>query len=105
MVNTMLTIYRISDQSIQAKVGTPFTIELEGNPTTGYEWQVPLDESKLELVKQEYQPLSGNFGSGELTRFVIRPIATGEALIRAVYQRSWETTPAQQHDFRVLISS
>lgn len=99
----MSTIYRIGAQQIQAKVGDSFTIELEGNPTTGYEWQLSLDESKLELVEQSHQPLTGNVGGGEITRFVIKPLAAGAALIRAVYQRQWETTPAQQHDFGVYI--
>jgi len=101
----MPNVYRKTDTQIQAKVSEPFIIELECNPTTGYQWRLTLDESSVKLVDQHYQTAGGGFGGGGLERFVLQPIKGGKTSIRAAYKRQWETTPLQQQDFLVRISA
>ena len=79
------------DQEIAASVGEPFVIELEGNATTGYQWELEFDESDLKLLGDEYHPAgSGGVGSGGRHRFTHQPVAAGRASILARYKRPWE---------------
>jgi inhibitor of cysteine peptidase len=100
----MPNVYRKTDAQIRAKVGDPFIIELECNPTTGYQWRLTLDESKVKLVDQHYQTAGSGVGSGGLERFICQPVKGGQTSIRATYKRQWETTSRKQQDFLVRIS-
>jgi len=100
----MPTTYRKTDTQIRAKVSEPFIIELEGNPTTGYQWHLTLDESQVKLLDQQYQTTGSGFGGGGLERFVFQPVKRGKTSIHATYKRQWETTSLEQQDFLVHIS-
>jgi len=43
-------------KAIEVQAGQNFTITLEANATTGYQWQFakPLDESAIQLISSEY---------------------------------------------------
>lgn len=58
----MSLIYSKSNNQIIAGVGDPFVIELEGNPTTGYEWQLQFDSDKIVLLDQQYKPVGSKLG-------------------------------------------
>lgn len=78
--------------------GSTFTIKLEGNPTTGYQWAL-LPESQNDLVMKAmgeavYEPskpvLTGSGGSYTFTFMAANP---GTAVLRFGYARSWEKNP------------
>jgi predicted secreted protein len=75
--------------------GQEFEIRLQGNPTTGYGWQVTeIDAQKVQMLaedyvehKQEDQPI---VGAGGTYIFRFRASAEGQTRIVIVYQRPWE---------------
>ena len=70
-------------------------IDLEGNPTTGYQWKViSADADKLE-VKDEYIPdenKEGLVGKGGTYRFTAHGIGEGNCSIDIAYMRGWESS-------------
>ena len=90
--------------AIQAAAGDRFAIELAGNPTTGYTWQVHVDSRHLELLGREYQPGGIAAGAGGVEVFLFRAIAPGETEIDCDYRRPWEKEVHTDRRFRVVIS-
>lgn len=101
----MASVYTKSDNEITASVGDSIVIELEGNPTTGYEWKLHFDSDKLKLLDQQYKVGGGSIGAGGVQRFKIEALKPGQTTIRAVYKRAWEADPLEEHTFRVKVTS
>ena len=96
--------YRKAEHNIVANNGETFVIELEGNPTTGYEWQLEFEPDQLELVDEAIQPLSNNVGAAAAHRFELRAARPGKATVRALYKRRWETKAIDQQTFDVEVT-
>ena len=75
---------------IQVAVGDEFAIELEGNPTTGYTWQIQTDSRHLALLGQEFEPGGKGVGAGGREVFRFHVLASGEAEIDCEYRRPWD---------------
>ena len=90
-------VYGKDDTDIEAKTGETFTIKLEENPTTGYQWSIAVsDESVVVLDKDDYEPddQSGELvGSGGTRVLTFKALKAGTATIGMVYERSWEPNP------------
>jgi inhibitor of cysteine peptidase len=75
--------------------GQEFEIRLQGNPTTGYGWQVTeIDAQKVQMLAEDYvehkqgdQPIAG---AGGTYIFRFKALTEGQAHIEIVYQRPWE---------------
>ena len=98
------------DKPVTAAAGTQFTIELECNPTTGYEWQPVFSPEKVRLVRR--QLLRGGrqadgegpaFGAGGTARFVFEALAAGTTTIRMALKRSWEPAAIVERSYRVVV--
>jgi inhibitor of cysteine peptidase len=81
-----------SGSTIEAGVGDEITISLEGNPTTGYTWNVlqPRNADVVAFEDRDYEAesdLAGAPGTEELT---FEAVAPGEATIELGYFRPWE---------------
>ena len=78
---------------VELEVGDTLVIELEGNPTTGYNWQVEeINPAVLEQVG-EVQFKSDNamlVGSGGVVTLTFRAVEAGNSPLALVYLRSWE---------------
>jgi len=94
-------VYGVDDTSISVKAGDMFTIKLEANATTGYEWSATIsDETILALDKSDYvadEAASGVVGSGGAQVMTFKALKSGEATIDMVYQQSWEPKDDDQH--------
>jgi predicted secreted protein len=102
----MSRVYTRAENKIVVPVGESFTIELEGNPTTGYEWELQFDNDKLKLTDQQYQPPGANaIGGGGKEQFILKAIKKGNTVIRAVYKRAWESDPIEEKKFDVQIKT
>ncbi len=102
-------VYGKEDTDIAAKAGETFTIKLNENPTTGYQWSVSIsDESVVALDKDEYVPddKSGELaGSGGVRVLTFKALEAGTATINMVYERSWEPDPDDEKvQFNVTVS-
>jgi predicted secreted protein len=96
--------YGKSDDKIDARVGEPFTIELEGNATTGYRWQLELADDKVRLVDEQYVGQGGGaVGAGGKFVFTVEPVTRGQTTIRARYKRPWDAHTPEQQEFRLDI--
>ena len=100
----MASVYTKSDNEITASVGDSFVIELEGNPTTGYEWKLHFDSDKLKLLDQQFK-VGGSVGAGGAQQFKVEALKSGQTTIRAVYKRAWESDSLEEHTFRVKVTS
>lgn len=99
-----------SSQQIVVSADKPeFTIRLQANPTTGYNWSVKRYNTRLlTLVKNEFIPPASNcIGAGGVETWVfktnstafIRPTTT---IIKMEYARSWEKQGGKKITFIVV---
>jgi inhibitor of cysteine peptidase len=82
-----------SNGKLELNVGDSLMVNLMGNPTTGYQWQVAsLSSEVLDWTEgPTYQPSTpGRIGSGGIFRFGFKAVRKGRATVKLVYRRSWE---------------
>ena len=93
------------------------TIELEGNPTTGYSWAYTMEpEGIVREVSAEYRRVpepgnsaevpEGRAGRGGVFVFVFESLKPGTAELRFRYARPWEsgTEPAARENYVLAVS-
>jgi len=87
-----------------------FTVSLDGNPTTGYLWTdaTELNTCLTQLNKgEEYEmnPTSNQpVGGGGTYTFKYKVKSAGDAELRLIYSRPWETgqAPAKTFNMKIL---
>ena len=80
-----------SGSNITLRTGGTFTVSLEGNPTTGYAWEVvECDEQVLKLTGEDYVSSSDKIGAGGIKMFTLTAANPGTTALKLVYRRSWE---------------
>ena len=79
-------------QTVRVVPGQQLDIELEGNPSTGYNWHFTrLDRKRLELVDRTDQPrFKHRLGSPTVMIFHLKALASGVTTVKMAYYRSWE---------------
>ena len=91
--------YIDSGQTIDIGVNQEFVIAIGANPTTGYDWEVSLDETMLELVEKTYKLAEEAeheiVGAGGVDYFRFKALKKGTTEITMVYKRPWEETTLQ----------
>jgi inhibitor of cysteine peptidase len=95
--------YDSTAKVIQVGVGETFAVALEGNPSTGYTWQVDVDDRYLEQVAQEFEPAGEGVGAAgyEVCRF--RALGAGKTHIALAYQRPWDHKARDTRQIQVVI--
>ncbi len=80
---------------MQVSVGQEFSLTMESNATTGFQWRFaePLDESAVQFVDKKYVPKPNpqawvGVGGNEVWTF--KAVKKGEAVISLEYDRAWE---------------
>ncbi|MBQ5666441.1 MAG: protease inhibitor I42 family protein [Akkermansia sp.] len=94
---------------LNLRVGQKVSLVLDGNPTTGYIWQLkpalpagsPV-QVELSLVRNEEENCCGFPTPTTLTMTGVKP---GTQLVRVVYARPWEKgkAPVQEKRFAVTV--
>jgi inhibitor of cysteine peptidase len=102
--------YGKSDTKIAAKAGEEFVIQLDSNPTTGYEWGLTkaLDTAVVKKVSSQYIPnkvAKGVVGSGGVEKWTFQGVAKGTTTIEMGYARPFEkgVPPTQTTTFDITI--
>lgn len=102
---------KLSEQfnMIAVKKGELFAVELEGNASTGYMWDIKVTAGEATLISRETIPTNPgkiNFGGGGVERTIFRAETDGEIEIKAKWQRPWEKSnpPAKQAVFKISVS-
>ena len=88
------------------RIGDQLVVVLEGNPTTGYLWEVEaVDESTLQQVGEtEFLSDSNVPGSGGKLTLCFQAMATGQTTLRLVYHRPWEEDVEPLKTFKVNVA-
>lgn len=78
--------------TVELNTGDSLTLDLEGNPTTGYTWEVTSND--LAVLKPagepEFTPDSEAIGSGGTFTFRFAAIDKGKVALKLIYHRSFE---------------
>lgn len=90
-------------KSIQVAAGETFAVALASNPTTGYTWQVGVDQQHLELINQTFTPKGEGVGAGGQEVFTFRARADGKTGIACEYRRPWDKEPRETKRIQVVI--
>jgi inhibitor of cysteine peptidase len=98
------------DAPVTMRVGQVLEIALMSNASTGYQWEFTSDGAPVlsrttgpaTPPPMDTQPPMP--GAPSLARWWFRADKAGEATVRMVYRRSWETVPpAEAVEYRVIV--
>ena len=96
------------DRDVFLQVGDSLEIVLEGNPTTGYMWDLaPWDRRVLEQVGEyAYKATSDAMGSGGRYTFSFKAIGDGKTDLKWSYARPFEkkATPVKSFAVHAYVS-
>jgi len=77
---------------VTAQTGSPFDIELQSGPGTGYQWQLPSTPESIELLGSEYRSApDARIGDPATQVFHLRAGKAGQYRLRFVLKRAWES--------------
>jgi inhibitor of cysteine peptidase len=77
-------------QTITIKNGESFKIQLNENPTTGYNWSINVTPGLI-IVSDTYIAPSGDLmGAGGQHEWQVKATGTGDQQLTGTYKRSWE---------------
>lgn len=100
------TLTKVDDgQTVELKAGDTLIIELQGNPSTGFSWELfHTDETILRLVGEPEFTQQGNMlGSGGTFTFTFEAVDPGETSLVLVYHRPWEVDTAPEDTFELTV--
>lgn len=94
-------------QTVTVNNGDKLIVKLDGNPTTGYTWQLAdYDTSILESAGEpDYKADSLMIGSGGRYTYTFTALKPGEVTLQFNYLRTWEkdTAPAETYSVTVVV--
>ena len=95
-------------REMQLKKGQTLVVTLEGNPTTGYSWEVaePLNEQVLRQAGEaEFKAESDALGAGGVQVLRFEAVNVGKFTLKLVYRRSWEkdVEPLETYSIQVVV--
>ncbi len=102
-----------NDENPQVAVGATTTLELDGNPSTGYRWVLDVAASdNTEIVTVEdagYAKPNAEpgkrpvLGAPSKQRFQVTGVSPGEAMLVFYYVRSGDEAPSKTQEFLVEV--
>lgn len=97
-----------SISSIEATTGDSFSVDLDANPTTGYQWELDFDSEYLQLLNRKYVPRATEtdlVGAGGTDTFNFRALKPGDTEMTFSYLRPWEKdkAPIEQKIYEITI--
>jgi inhibitor of cysteine peptidase len=93
-------------KTIQLTTGDHLEVTLEGNPTTGYTWEVVSGQELLEQLEDvEFVAASQQMvGSSGKMRFEFKAVSVGEGALQLIYQRPFERDVEPEQTFSVQVN-
>ena len=90
---------------IEMNVRDTFSVKLEGNPSTGYTWEVAeVDTAVLKKVGEtEFETESDLVGASGVLILHFEAIGRGETPLNLVYHRSWEEDVPREETFEISV--
>jgi len=92
--------------SVTLNVGDTLQVTLQGNPTTGYQWEVSsVDTSILKMSGEpQFTPASPAVGSGGNVVFLFDAIAAGQTKLEIIYHRPFEQNVPPVQTFTLSVT-
>jgi inhibitor of cysteine peptidase len=94
--------------TVVIKVGQTLEVALQGNPTTGYIWEAAPDSAALLSPQGELQfkPDNNLIGSGGIVTLRFTALQPGEASLKLIYHRPWETNvpPIKTFEIKLIVT-
>ncbi|MCX6062799.1 MAG: protease inhibitor I42 family protein [Caldiserica bacterium] len=91
---------KVTGDTFETTVGKTFTIALDANMTTGYNWsQTIKDTSVIAYVDNAYVAAATDpqiVGGGGTDTFTFKAVGKGTTTITLYYARPWESVPPAQ---------
>ena len=91
--------------TINLGIDDPFEVELTGNPTTGYIWEVASFEASIikQIGEARFDPVDGKPGSDGKYTFEFQTIAAGQTSLNLIYHRKFEENEPPAKTFTIEI--
>jgi inhibitor of cysteine peptidase len=91
--------------NFEVEEGETIIVELDSNPTTGYEWAVDeLSPAVLTYTGSEYEPEDDDVvGGGGIQRLSFQAANPGRATLELKYWRSWEGDRSVDRSYEVTV--
>ncbi len=87
----MLSLSETDNNSRRSmRVGDVAEVTLDENPTTGYRWQLDVDQQVLRVVDDTYEPVGPMPGAAGRRTFRLEALHVGAVTIHARHLRSWQ---------------
>ncbi len=94
-------------RAIELKMDQSIVLRLEGNPSTGFTWEVVgMDDSVIKLIGEvDFEPDSDLIGAPGVLTFRFDPVEPGQTDLELVYRRPWEegVPPLKTYSIRVTV--
>jgi inhibitor of cysteine peptidase len=91
---------KVTGDTFETTIGRTFTIALDANATTGYNWsQTTKDTNVVAYVDNEYVAEARDpqvVGGGGTDTFTFKAVGKGTTTITLAYARPWESVPPAQ---------
>lgn len=103
--DSLMLTQKDAGTTVHVKQGGIVNITLEGNPTTGYTWEVaPGGSGVLEQQGEAtFKADSSALGSGGMMTLQFKAAQAGTTDLKLVYHRTFEPNVAPLHTFEVTI--
>jgi len=94
-------------RSVELKRGDQLILELEGNPTTGFRWEIK--EVDIDILKQQGEmefksDPKGMMGGGGFSVFTFSASRAGSTALQLVYRQRWDKEAPAAKAFQVMVS-
>jgi len=93
-------------RTIELAIDDPFQIELKGNSSTGFQWEIlPYDSTVIKQVGDvEYLADSDAIGSGGVFTYNFQTVSAGSTVLKIVYRKRFEegVPPAKVYELEII---
>lgn len=90
---------------VEVTLGSKVTVELEENPTTGYQWTIDCVDEVF-LIPEGDAFLVGEqmgLGAGGVRRLFFRAKGAGTTSLNLIYKRPWQSNDESISDFKLAV--
>jgi len=95
----------MNGQTVTVKPGAEVSIQLPGNPSTGFTWEASeLDQNVIKQVGEaEFKAESDLLGASGILTLKFEAVASGETTLKLIYHRTFEEGVAPEDTFEIHV--
>ena len=93
--------------TVNIRVGSTLEIALEGNPTTGYTWEIAPESGALlsQQGEAEFKSAGSALGSGGIVTLRFKAVQPGNMKLKLIYHRTFEKNvpPIKSYEIGLVV--